>query len=75
MIVENLNNIKKQYQSPSLEVIHLDNNIALQVNSPLPTDPTGGESWVNKNGSGFKKPFLDAPTSENPFGGSSPNYK
>lgn len=73
MIVENLNNIKKQYQSPSLEVIHLDNNIALQISSPLPTDP--GEPWVNENGSGFKKPFLDAPTSENPFGGSSPNYK
>lgn len=79
MIIENLNNSKKQYQPPCLEVIQLDNHIALEAPSDGPiTEPGDGESpfGVGRNESDYYKTFPTAPASDNnPFGGSSPNYK
>lgn len=74
MIKKNQNRSKKEYQSPCLEVILLDNHIALGDPSQPPiVEPVSG--WDKDNGSGYNKPFPDAPASNSPFGGSSPNYK
>ena len=75
MIIENQNNIKKQYQSPCLEVIQLDNHIVLETLSPGVIPPVEPTSKNDQEAFGYKEYFPDAPTSDNPFGGSSPNYK
>lgn len=76
MILENLNNSKKQYQPPCLEVIQLDNHIALGAPSDDPIVEPGNPFGVGRNESDYYKTFPTAPSSDNnPFGGSSPNYK
>ena len=73
MIIKSQNNIKKKYQSPSLEVIRLDNHISLHNKSD--GFPIEEPDNVGSDESLYNKPFPDAPASKNPFGGSSPNYK
>ncbi|HKL72104.1 MAG TPA: hypothetical protein VJ855_05555 [Marinilabiliaceae bacterium] len=74
MIIENQNSVKKRYQPPILEVVMLDNHIALEVISegPPPIEP---DLAPDGSDSHSKKLFPDAPASDSPFGGSSPNYK
>lgn len=75
MIIKNQNSIKKRYKSPLLEVVKLDNHIALENPSThVPGDPDEVSKFGGED-TGYKKPFPDAPASDNPFGGSSPKYK
>lgn len=72
--------IKKQYHSPRLEVVLLDNHVALDGPSEgeePPGDPfsIGNQtSSFKRSDSIFEKPFSDSPSSDSPFGGSSPSY-
>lgn len=75
MIIENQNIIKKKYQSPSLEVIQLDNHASLGAPSSGETPPVEPTSMYDQEAFGYKECFPDAPASTDPFGGSSPNYK
>ena len=75
MIIKNQNNTKKQYQSPCLEVIQLDNHVSLTGSPSGPPDTEPDLVAPDGSDSHSKKLFPDAPVSDSPFGGSSPNYK
>ncbi len=73
----NKRNIKKTYTKPLLKSVFID--VKLNDDPEFPSDPTppiepplpGGVSQYDNS----KYIFPDAPASDNPFGGSSPNYK
>lgn len=80
-------NIKKKYYRPEIISVGIDVSLNnTEMNSPGSTPPTepgeGGDLDVPASGFGAssyngnsKYVFPDSPASDNPFGGSTPNYR
>jgi hypothetical protein len=72
--------IKKNYQSPLITQVDIDNYITLSEASPLvpPESPGSGSHFTSSEVDDTEKElFPDNLTTDNddPFGGSSPNYR
>jgi hypothetical protein len=65
--------IKKSYQSPLIVEVGIDNYITLDgPSTDPPGDPTTTSAYSEED---EKELFPDTPTTDDPFGGSSPNYR
>jgi hypothetical protein len=67
--------IKKRYQSPLIVEVGIDNYITLLEQSQPIGDP--GTPGISSSSAydEVEKVFPDSPTTDDPFGGSSPNYR
>ena len=73
-------NIKKKYYRP--EIISVEIDVVICDGDPSeqpPTEPGGpgspGQGSASYDGNESKYIFPDSPASDNPFGGSTPNYR
>ena len=63
---------KKNYQSPVIVEVGIDNYSTLLAQSPPPVEPDFSPSIP---ADAEEKVFPDSPETDDPFGGSSPNYR
>ncbi|MGQ1946922.1 hypothetical protein ACT3CD_07480 [Geofilum sp. OHC36d9] len=63
--------IKKNYQSPLIVEVGIDNYSTLLAQSTPPVEPETSSLPSDSK----KKLFPDSPTTDDPFGGSSPDYR